>query len=245
MPGPKTSYAPLDTAKPVADDVWIVDSGHRAFGMPLPVRMTIVRLHGGDLWLHSPTRFTPRLHDELQALGRIRHLVAPNSVHWSYLKAWQDRCADAATWAAPGLRKRPSVKASGVRIDHDLDDAPPPDWAGEIDQAVVRGGLGFREVVFFHRASRTLVLTDLVVNVRPEDLPFLARQGARLVGATAPEGRAPAYLRRVIGLNRREAAAAARRAVAWQPERVILSHGDWFDEDASGRLRRALAWLTG
>ena len=57
------TYPPLDVMKPVADGVWIVDSGPlRVLGMPLPVRMTVVRLASGDLWLHSPTRL-PRSSD--------------------------------------------------------------------------------------------------------------------------------------------------------------------------------------
>ena len=66
-------YPPLDSLKPVTDDVWIVDSGPlRAFALPIPVRMTVVRLQGGELWLHSPTRYTPGLKEALSALGRIR-----------------------------------------------------------------------------------------------------------------------------------------------------------------------------
>ena len=49
-PDPST-YPPLDTLKPVADGVWIVDSGPlRVFGgIPLPVRMAVVRLRGGEV----------------------------------------------------------------------------------------------------------------------------------------------------------------------------------------------------
>jgi len=50
--------------------------------------------------------------------------------------------------AAPGLRERSQVKASGLRIDRELGDTAPADWAGEIETVVVPGGLGFREVAF-------------------------------------------------------------------------------------------------
>jgi len=35
-------------------------------------------------------------------------------------------------------------------------------WEGQIDQVLVRGTRFIAEVAFFHRASQTLVLTDLV-----------------------------------------------------------------------------------
>ena len=244
MSGERVTYPPLDVLKPVAEGLWIVDSGPlRMLGMKLPVRMTVIRLAGGDLLLHSPTRFDEGLRQAMQRLGRIRHLVAPNSAHWRHVGDWQRRCPDAVTWAAPGLRERGQVKRSGLRLDRDLAEAPPPDWAGEIEQMIVPGGIGFREVAFFHKPTHSLLLTDLVVNVEPGRLPPLMRLGARLVGATAPDGRAPVYLRLLVRMKRAEAARAAARLVAWEPERVIFAHGRWFDRDGAAALRRSLAWL--
>jgi hypothetical protein len=237
-------YPPLDTLKPVAENVWIVDSGPLGSWMRLPIRMTVVRLEPGALWLHSPTRLAPSLRMEIDALGRVGHLVAPNSAHWMHLQAWQRAYPDAATWAAPGLRERKAVKNSGVRLDVDLSDRPPDAWADEIDQVVVPGGAGFREVVFLHRPSRTLVLTDLIDNLEGDRLPMHTRLLAGMAGALAPNGKAPVYLRMVVNFRRRDAAAAAARVVAWEPERVIFAHGRWFDREAAARLRRSLSWLT-
>ncbi len=107
---PDATYPPLDVLKPVAEGVWIVDSGPlRALGIPLPVRMTVVRLGDGSVWLHSPTRYDAGLHRAIAALGPIRHLVAPNIAHWTFLKDWQAQCPEALTWAAPNLRERRQV----------------------------------------------------------------------------------------------------------------------------------------
>ena len=78
--------------------------------------------------MHSPTRFDARLKAEIEAHGPIRHLVAPNIAHWSFLAEWQRQCPDAVTWAPPGLRERANVKASDVRLDRDLPSASPPEW---------------------------------------------------------------------------------------------------------------------
>jgi hypothetical protein len=243
-PDPAT-YPPLDVPKPVAEGVWIVDSGPiSAFGLSLPVRMTVIRLANGDLWLHSPTRHNERLQNELERHGRIRHLVAPNVAHWTFVRDWQQRCPDAVTWAAPSLRERSQVKKSGVRLDRDLGEMPPPEWTGEMEQVIVPGGAGFREVGFFHKPSRTLVLTDLVVNLEPDKLSTLMRAFARLTGVLAPGGKAPLYLRLVIRARRREAADAAARMLAWAPERVVFAHGRWFERDGAAALRRSLAWLV-
>lgn len=237
------TYPPLDVPKPVAEGVWIVDSGpHRVLGLPLPVRMTVIRLGNGDLVLHSPTRFDAGLNHQLERLGRIRHLVAPNVAHWSFLQEWQRNCPGVVTWAAPGLRDRAPVRRAGVRLDRDLAGQPPAEWVGEIDQAIIPGA-AFREVAFFHKPTRTLVLTDLLMNIEPEKLPLLVRPAARLVGLAGSNGKPPLYLRLAIAPQRREAAQAALQLVRWGPERVVFSHGRWFEQDGVAALRRALAWL--
>src|SRR4051812_8099096 len=65
------TYPPLDVPKPVADGVWIVDSGPlRVFGLlGLPIRMTALQLSSGDMLMHSPTRFDTRLKAEIEAHG--------------------------------------------------------------------------------------------------------------------------------------------------------------------------------
>ena len=252
------TYPPLDVPKPVAYGVWIVDSGPlRVFGLlGLPIRMTALQLSSRDMLMHSPTRFDARLKAEIEAHGPIRHLVAPNIAHWSFLAGWQRQCPDAVTWAAPGLRERANVKASDVRLDRDLPSESPPEWAQDLEQAVIPGAAGwFREVTFFHRPSRPLVLTDLVVNLEAGKLPLHARAFAWATGVLAPDGKAPAILRLIV--KRRAAAAreATRRLVALAPERVIFvldavstarrprscdAHSPGFCTDRACRRRTAL-----
>jgi hypothetical protein len=237
------TYPPLDILKPVAEGIWIVDSGPlHVFGLTLPIRMTVLRLSSGDLWLHSPTRFTEVLKAQLEQQGRVTHLIAPDVAHWSFLHDWQKHLPNALTWAAPGLRERKQVQKSGIRIDHVLSDVSPPEWASELEQITVRG-FGFSEVDFFHRPSRTVIMTDLVQNLEAQRLPVGTRVFAHLNGVAAPNGRAPIYLRLMVKANKHEAAQAAARLVDWQPERVIFCHGRWFERNGTNALRRSFDWL--
>ncbi|MDB5613044.1 MAG: hypothetical protein JWQ22_697, partial [Devosia sp.] len=179
----------------------------------------------------------------LDKIGPIAHLVAPNTVHWSYMVDWQAHVPGAAFWGVPGLRKRRAVVSSGLRLDHDLPDGEPPSWHDDIECILVKGR-GVTEAALFHRPSRTLVLTDLVVNVETAKLPWPLSVGARLVGSAAPHGKAPLYARMAFKAGGKPAAQAASRIVALQPERVIFSHGDWFENDAPAQLRRSLFWLA-
>ncbi len=242
----EVTYPPLDTPKPVADDVWIVDSGPQAVMgfIQLPVRMTVIRLPSGDLWLHSPTRFTSALKGALDAIGPVRHLVAPNIAHWTHLKEWQGAYPGAVTSAAPELRERAAVKKEGLRLDRDLHDPAPPDWAGTIDQIVVPGAGGFREVAFFHNPTRTLLLTDLVVNLEAKKLPLPTRLFARANGMLAPSGKTPAYLRLMLRMRGAEAREVVSRVIGWEPERVVITHGRWFERNGAAEVRRRFGWLV-
>jgi hypothetical protein len=62
----EATYPPLNTLKRVADDLWIVDGpvilfGPRLLRMNFPTRMTIVRLSGNRLLIHSPKPLTTTL----------------------------------------------------------------------------------------------------------------------------------------------------------------------------------------
>jgi short-subunit dehydrogenase len=229
--------------RPVADNVWIVDAGRiSAAGLPLPVRMTVIRLSSGDLLLHSPTRFSHALREELQQLGPIKYLLAPNVAHWMFLPEWQAALPNARMYAAPGLAERQQVRRSGLRIDRELTDVTPDEWSEDLQLVLVTAPL-FAEVELFHRPSRTLVLTDLVQNLAPESLSPQSRAAANLLGITAPDGKAPAYLRLLLRLGGRAVQLAAARLIALAPERVIFAHGRWFETGGTQQLRRSLGWL--
>lgn len=244
MPEASTPPSPPPLV-PVADGFWTVDGGTiEAGGMPLPVRMTVIRLGDGALLLHSPVQFDPALHRALDALGPVRHLVAPGTGHWMFLGGWQRACPGAKTWGVPGLRDRAAVRASAVRIDADLGPVAPAEWAAEIDHVLLRGP-GYAEVALFHRPSGSLLVTDLVINLDVEGWPPLKRLAARALRIAAPHGATPLHLRALLSFNRARTAEAAARLVAFQPRRVIPCHGRPFTRDAAHALHRALGWLLG
>ena len=246
VPRPEpVTYSPLYRVKRVADDIFIVDGALPGLmGKALATRMTVIRLTSGNLLIHSPVRFSDGLKDQLEVLGRIAHLVAPNIAHWTFLKDWQRACPDAVVWGAPGLRERAQVQRSGVWLDHDLGETAPALWGNTIKLVMVPGGFGFHEAALFHEPSRTLVLTDLIVNLEPAKLPRVIGQVVRLLGISAPAGMPPPYLRFAIKLRRRAAVRAVSRLLDFAPERVIFAHGRWFESDGARSLRRSLRWLV-
>lgn len=237
------TYPPLDTPKPVARDIWVVDGPViRFYKLPFSTRATILRLENGDIWLHSPTRWSPELQGRIAALGPIRHLIAPNWIHYAYIADWQKALPQAQVWAAPGVAARAASHGVDIRIDHELTQDAPPGWAGQIDQMIVEGSRVHHEAVFFHRASQTLILTDLIENFEPAKLPWWFRPLARLGGVSEP-GAMPRDMRASFAGHRDRLRAQVQRMIGWAPERVILAHGRWYRENGAAELRRAFAWL--
>jgi hypothetical protein len=92
--------------------------------------MTVVRLPGGKLLLHSPIAADPDLVREVTALGTVAYIVAPNLLHHLFVGEWQQACPDASTYVAPGL----DTKRSDLAIEGVLGDEPEPGWKDEVDQ---------------------------------------------------------------------------------------------------------------
>ena len=167
--------------KQFGHEVWTADGAEVTIaGFHYPTRMAVIRLSDAHLFIWSPIRLTEALRAEVDALGEVRHIVAPNSLHHLFLAEWKSAYPGATVYAPPGLR----TKRKDIVFDADLGNAPSPDWANEIDQVPVQGNLITTEVVFFHVKSGTVLFTDLIQQFPAGAVLRLA--GSR--GETGPHG---------------------------------------------------------
>jgi hypothetical protein len=115
--------------------LWVCPSSHRVMGLHARRQIIVARLPGGDLWVHSPAVVEPALRAALAELGTVRHVIGPNRWHDQCLAEFQTAYPEAEFYGAPGLAK----SCRKVRFQHTLSDEPPPAWAGEFDEHLVRG----------------------------------------------------------------------------------------------------------
>lgn len=233
---------------PLVDgQIWLCDYPVRLAGTRFPARMTVVRLRSGRLLVHSPCAITPDLARALAALGPadrpVAHLLAPGNFHALHIPSAQAAFPDAETWICPGTE----LRNPGLRFTGRLSDQPHPDWAGDIDQVLMQGTRLMREVAMFHRASRTLILVDLIENFSDATpgtggaLRFWFKWVFRMWNRPVP---APEY--RLGRTDRPAAARALRRILAWDFQRIVLAHGDLILADARAQAERAWAgFLSG
>ena len=220
----------------LADDVWVTERPQRFFGLPVGARMTVIRLSGGRLLLHSPLPLDAEIRAELDALGRVAYAVAPNRLHHLYAGDVVRAYPDARLWVAPGLpEKRPDLVHAGV-----LGDEAPVEWRGELEQAFFRGRPYENEVAFFHPATRTLILCDLAFNFGPRDAwpTRVLMSLLRSYGKLGPSRLDPLLIR-----DRAAASASLERILAWDFDRVIVAHGDVQESGGYALMRDGYAWL--
>ena len=159
-------------------------------------------------------------------------IVAPNGAHDTYLEGWFAACPAARFHGAKGFAKfRPELKFTDT-----LGDTPDPAWAAVFDQHLLRGMPRVNEVAFLHRASRTLILTDLVFNLGP-DMPLLSRVLLRINDCDCKFG--PSRLVRASALR-----SSLDHILAWDFDRVVLSHGKNLETAGRETLRLAFTWLS-
>jgi len=221
--------------KQIAEGLWVEARRLRFLGIETGTRMTVVRLADGGLFVHSPVSLDGETRKAVDALGPVKAVVAPSGFHHLYVGEWMRAYPDAIVCACPGLeRKRGDLRWSRV-----LGDEPEPEWRGEIEQVFFGARKLESEVVFFHRASRTLICADAIFNLASHP-SRLTRVVARLMGNRRPGA---TLLERLLIRDRAAAREQIDRMLAWNADRIVLAHGDLIETGGTEVLRRAYAWL--
>ncbi len=220
---------------PITDGLWSTTRPLRFLGLETGTRMTIVRLADGGLFVHSPVGLDDALRSAVDDLGRVVAIVAPSLFHNLYVGEWRAAYPDARRCCCPGLeRKRPALAWDRV-----LGDVPEPEWRADLDQVFFGARSLENEVVFFHRATRTIVLADAVFNLGTHP-SALTRFVMWVMGGTEPGA---TWLERLLIRDRAAARAQVDRMLAWKADRIVLTHGDVIATGGTEVLRKAYAWL--
>jgi hypothetical protein len=218
------------------ENLWVAEQPLKYMGLAVGARMTVIKLADGGLWVHSPLRLTPERRQAVEALGPVRFLVAPNKYHHLFIGEWMAAYPEARAYAAPGLpEKRKDLSFHAV-----LSDQAPAEWAGQVELLPWRGAPMLNETVFFHRPSRTLILTDMAHNVSPDATGY-TRFFFRLFGGY---GRlSVSIVEKMVNRDRPAVRRTVDTILQWDFQRVIMAHGNVVEGNGTQAFREAYAWL--
>ncbi len=220
--------------EPFADDLWTVARPQRFWGLETGTRMTVARLSDGGLFVHCPVALDDATRRAVDALGPVQAIVASSLFHHLYVGQWMSAYPEATVWHCPGLdKKRPDLRWTGP-----LGDAPHASWEADIDQAPFTSRFE-REVVFFHRKSRTFLCADALLNLWHHPSP-VTRAAALLMGNTGP---GKGYLERIAVRDYKLGRRQVDRILDWDIDGALLAHGKVLDHGGRAAIRDAYAWL--
>lgn len=162
----------------VKDCIWLFEQ-EQALGfssVSTNIRMTVIKLKSGGLWVHAPIAPTKECIQLLKELDApVEHILLPTFAyeHKIFVGPFSRKFPRAQIWVAPRQWSWPinlPLEFFGIFRAKALkdEDASTP-WADEIEQKVFSSpevGIGpYVEVAFYHKRSRTLLVTDAVIFV--------------------------------------------------------------------------------
>ena len=225
----------LKTLEP--NQLWCIETPLTMLGLQFGARLTIARLRDNTLWVYAPFAISDEDEAAIRECGDVAHVVAPNPFHFQEIGDFTQRFPDAQLWVVPALATK-------------LDELPhlplhsmPPDWNQDFDGQLFDAALGYEEWILHHRATKSLILTDLVLNIPHPDNPL-----GRVVGALLDEGRGCKSSRLVRaavygGRDLKRAREQVGEILRWDFRRVIMAHGAIVARDGKRILRRGLRWI--
>lgn len=200
-------------------------------------RMTVIELEEGGLLVYSPISLSAEVAAEVEGLGRVRHIVAPNLTHHLYAGEWKEACPEALLHGAPGLSKRrPDLSIDRV-LGEGADEALPKDV-----ETVFLSGTMLGETLFFHPRSRTLLVADTLENFGASS-HWPTRIYLRFAGILGKPGLSAPL--RWMFRDKKAARRAIDEALGWDFDRIIVAHGDVIESGGKEIFRRAYTWLRG
>ena len=229
------------TPKPVAENLWTLQYPLSMMGAPIGRTVTIIRLGGGKLVIHSTAPFAAEDVAAIKELGEPGWLLDVTNIH--------DTFAKEAVAAFPGIPYlAPEGFSEAAKVPTQPLSAPPAEWGDELEALELAGKAEMaREYVVFHRPSRTLIVADLAFHVT-EDASVGLRLYASVVlkGGHSHDTAMPAP-QKWATRDKEAFERSLEQMMAWDFERVITGHGDVPETDRAALVEalRIAGFLDG
>jgi len=217
---------------PLAENLWMLRYPLKALGADLRRNVSIIRLASGDLVIHSTGPFTAEDLTEISGLGRPAWLVDSMLRHDTFAKEGRT--------AFPNL---PYLAPPGFSMQEECSTIPllpaPIEWGEELLVLEVRGMPDFKEHLFFHPSSRTLIVADLAFNFGAHEPWWTELLLKAAVGSEHHPGMSKPFKAAVKDEGAFRDSMA--QMLAWDFDRVVVGHGDVLETGGHGKLARMLA----
>ncbi|KAJ7054378.1 hypothetical protein C8F01DRAFT_488437 [Mycena amicta] len=208
--------------------------------LPFGGRSTAVKLSTGDVWVLASTPLTEDTKAAIDRLGPVKWIMGADAVHHMFLGQFKKAYPEAKVIGVAALL--PKKAAEGWALDGAYGADPEGTKYGFEDEiyACYFSGFANLDVAFFHAASKTLIVADLLFNLPGTEAysKTTAKSRVPLVGKIDPYGNLHKRFVWGQGKNKEAMTRDAKTVLGWGPERVIMCHGDVVEKDGTR------AWAT-
>ena len=221
------------------DGIWTLEGDKvHMFTVPFETRAIIIRLNQNKNAMISPVKVNPLRIKEVQSLGSISYLIAPNNFHHLYLNDWKKIYPEATIWGPARLHK----KRKDVEFVEGICPESDQIWNEKMAIEVFKGSNFLDEIIFLHIPSKTLIVTDVIQNHSPSKNNLFWKVIKRFAGILAPNGGIPKDLKLTIR-NKALAKKSIEKILTWDFNRIILGHGQCIEKGGKEYFKNAFNWL--
>ncbi|MBR8837519.1 MAG: DUF4336 domain-containing protein [Stigonema ocellatum SAG 48.90 = DSM 106950] len=221
----------------IDNNIWVAEQPLKYWGLEVGTRMTVIRLPTNELIVISPIRTDSTTIHQLNEIGNVAYIIAPNLYHHLFVSDFKAIYPEAQLWIAPGLdSKKPLLSADRVitndrgKITEQLDYLL-FDGFKVLD---LSGPSILNEFVFFHKSSRTLILTDTAFHFN-DSFPLKTRLAAKLFGVY--DQLIPSVLEKVATREKEKVKNSVQKILCWDFNRVIMAHGSIIEDNGKKKLK--------
>ncbi|MGL6340664.1 MAG: DUF4336 domain-containing protein [Waterburya sp.] len=225
-------------------NLWVAEQPLKFMGLSVGTRMTVLRLADNSLLLISPIQITAQIKQQLDNLGIVKYLIAPNLFHYLYLSECQKIYSKAQVIAPPDLKtKQPNLKIDKTFTQDEIN------FNSELEYRLLAGFQVLiitqikkvNEIVFYHPSTKTLIITDSAFNF-DDSYPWVTQFAARIINSY--QTLKPSWLEKVAIQDKQLVKQSIDEILTWNFDRVIMGHGKIVETNAKQELAAGYQWLV-
>ncbi len=197
--------------------------------MKLPVRSSLVQLRNASVLFSPGSKLTT---EQLKSLGNVTDIVGPNLLHLAGVPLAIRTFPQAKLWGPKGAHeKRPEINWPAVTSEEIWP------FQSELPMVSLAGVSRLNEMVFIHRESKSLIVSDLVFN-----LVDASGLGARIIlglfGTYRKFGISKLFVKSIndkIAFKR-----SIDQLMTYDFDNIIMGHGHIVEGNGKALLQKAL-----
>ncbi|RAP32452.1 hypothetical protein DID75_04985 [Candidatus Marinamargulisbacteria bacterium SCGC AG-410-N11] len=205
---------------------------------PIGRRMTIVRLSNNELVVHSPIFYENGMKEQLERLGQLTTILVPNKWHTLDVKKTYDQYPQSKILIPKRLQKELSER---FPIHGTYEDDWEKPLADELDMLTIKG-LKKPEIIFYHKASKALIVADVFFNFDQKDFSGFTKW-LMLMNRAIRFGTTRFYMWAMVNDKPIFKRCLEDMINRWKIEKIIMGHGHIIHTNAEKKVQDAINTL--